>query len=79
MNRQELLIKRLERELDQERSKRQELEERCRRYAAIINHIAKRRKQENDQAAHKAEHDGKPVPETPDMPTRPTRNKHNGG
>lgn len=40
MTRPDLLIKRLERELEQERLKRQELEERCRRYAAIINRIA---------------------------------------
>lgn len=43
MTRPELLIKRLERELEHERSKRQELEERCRRYAAIINRIAPRK------------------------------------
>ena len=43
MTRPELLIKRLERELEQERSKRQELEERCRRYATIINRIARRK------------------------------------
>lgn len=41
--RAELLIKRLERELEQERSKRQELDERCRRYAAIINRIARQK------------------------------------
>lgn len=40
MPRPELIIKQLERELERERSKRQELEERCRRYAAIINRIA---------------------------------------
>lgn len=43
MTRPELLIKRLERELAQERSKRLELEERCRRYAAIINRITRKR------------------------------------
>lgn len=39
-----VLVKRLERELEKERTKRQELEERCRRYAAIINRIMPRRK-----------------------------------
>lgn len=41
MTRSDQLIKYLERELERERFKRQELEERCRRYAAIINRIAR--------------------------------------
>lgn len=44
MTRSDQLIKYLERELERERSKRQELEERCRRYAAIINRIAPRKR-----------------------------------
>ena len=44
MTRTDLLIKRLERELEQERAKRQELEARCRQYAAIINRMATRKR-----------------------------------
>lgn len=44
MTRTDLLIKRLERELEQERAKRQELEARCRQYDAIINRMATRKR-----------------------------------
>ena len=44
MTRTDLLIKRLERELEQERAKRQELEARCKQYAAIINRMATRKR-----------------------------------